>query len=95
MPLDPNIMKITATGPSGRYEVDSDTLTAMMDIYLPASLNGLKSIINKRVTGNCEGDAFYRCSAQNVMEALIILADFTNGEGVIPDNTAKGYNFLY
>lgn len=80
MPLDSNIMKITATGPSGRYEVDSDTLTAMMDIYLPASLNELKAIINERVTGNYNGDASYRCSAQNVTEALIILADFATGE---------------
>lgn len=72
----PKLMTITGRGPSGLYDTDSETLTAMMDTYLPNSLNGLKAIINERVTGSPEGDSTYNCSAQNVAECLIILADF-------------------
>lgn len=76
----PNLMIIVGTGDSGRYEVDSETLTDMMAIYLPSSLINLRQIINARVTGNPKGDDTYQCSANNVMECLMILADFATDE---------------
>lgn len=72
----PKLMMIRSSGPSGNYETDSDTLTTMMEIYLPSSVEKLSAIINERVTGSPEGDSTYQCSAQNVAECLIILADF-------------------
>lgn len=87
----PNLMTIIGTGDSGGYETDSNTLTAMLETYLPASVDHLKAVINERVTGNPKGDAFYQCSANNVMECLMILADFATGENSNCERMIRGH----
>lgn len=71
-------MSITAQGGSGFYECSSDKLTRMIETHLPASLESLKAHINERVSGSPQGDDSYQCSANNIAEALLILADFND-----------------
>lgn len=60
------------------YSFDSDRFSHVIEKFLPASVEELKRYINERVTGSPDGDGFYQCSAENIAECLIIIADFAS-----------------